>query len=223
MRAAFVVGKPGAGKGTQAALLEAQLDLRLISMGDLLRAASAREASRGDPEPAEAMTVGALVPREMSREALLASLEAERGDVVVEGVRRATTLEAGLLVLAGPAAVAGAFIDLPDEVVRKRLEARRWCESCQASYGLLLRPPEEGRCACGHVLDRRPDDHDDTIEDRLEVFRKEEPELARVADDHGFFRVDGNRRPPEVLADLVAGLEQRWSGDIPQSPTESAA
>jgi adenylate kinase len=225
IRAAFVVGKPGAGKGTQAALLAAELGIRHISMGSLLRDASARQAGEGDHAPAEAMSVGALVPQAMSRAALLASINSAIGDsedVVIEGVRRATSLGAGLCALSSTAAIAGAFIDVPDDVVRDRLRARRYCAICHVSYGLLNPPQSDGHCSYGHELTRRADDHDAAIEARLEVFRHEEPRLIEVASSHLFFRANGNRPPPKVFAEVMAGLLQRWDTYPAQVPGEAS-
>ena len=225
MRVAFVVGKPGAGKGTQAALLEAELSVRHISMGRLLLDVSVRQAASGDSTAAEAIVVGALVPSNTSRNALLAGIRAAveaSEDVVIEGVRRASTLAAGLSALAGPAAaIAGAFIDVPDDIVRERMQARAYCMSCDVYYGLLVPPRSDGRCAHGHELTRRHDDHDAAIESRLDVFRQEEPRLMDVAGGHNFFRVDGDRPPSEVFGDVMSGLLRRWDKDRAHVPGEA--
>jgi adenylate kinase len=165
-------GKPGAGKGTQAARLAASLGLPVLATGDVLRAA-VRDGTPLGLEAKAAMDRGDLVPDEVilgiMKEAL-AKPDFERGvilDGVVRTVPQARGLERVLADLGRRVDVVLAF-DVDNEEIVRRLSARTVCEKCQALYT----GREAGtRCdACGGTVVRRRDDEPEAVRRRLEVY-----------------------------------------------------
>ena len=192
----IMLGAPGAGKGTQAAIFSERLGIPTISTGNILRAA----VKNGTPVGLQAksyMDAGKLVPDEV-----IIGIISERLDepdcakgYILDGVPR-TIAQAEALEKAGIAFDHVISIETADEVVTQRLSGRRVCPQCGAPYHVTNNPPKaEGICdACGHELIQRKDDSADTIASRLEVYHAEtEPlkefyqkrDLLRLVADEG--------------------------------------
>jgi adenylate kinase len=174
-----MLGPPGAGKGTQAALLAERLGIPHVATGDLFREALKAETELGLMAKAY-MERGALVPDEvtvgMVRERLGES-DCARG-VILDGfprtVEQARALE-GLLAEHGKAIDAVLFIDAEEDELVRRLSSRWTCRDCQAVYNLISNPPyEEGKCdICGGQLYQRADDVPETVRNRIAVYREQ--------------------------------------------------
>jgi len=165
-------GKPGAGKGTQAALLADALGLPTLATGDVLRGA-VREGTPMGRAAKAAMDRGDLVPDEVIlgiMKETLAKSEYVRGvilDGVVRTVPQAEGLERVFEELGRSVDVVLAFDIDNDEIVR-RLSGRTVCERCQTPY--TGREPG-ARCEkCGGTLVRRRDDEPEAVRRRLEVY-----------------------------------------------------
>ncbi len=169
-RIAFL-GPPGAGKGTQATVLAAELKIPHLSTGDLLR----EEVAARTPIGLEAdgyMRSGRLVPDAVVLQVLqerIARPDARNGfllDGFPRTVAQATTLES----VAPLDRVV--FFDLPHDVLVDRLSSRRVCPACQTVYNLLShRPRVAGRCdRDGADLVQRPDDRPEAVATRLAVY-----------------------------------------------------
>jgi adenylate kinase len=172
----ILLGAPGAGKGTQGAMLSKRLDLPRIATGDILRAA-VRDGTELGRKAKRYMDAGELVPDEvitgLIREAL-ASPEAADGavfDGYPRNVPQARTLEEVLGEL-DRTVDAVVVIDVPEEEIVRRVSGRRSCSQCGRVFNVFSDAPrEEGVCdACGGELTQRADDTEATVRRRLEVY-----------------------------------------------------
>ena len=170
------MGPPGAGKGTQGALLARRFDVPRYSTGDILREAR-RQGTKLGREAQRYMDAGELVPDDvilgMMRGAL-SSDEADRG-FLLDGFPRTVAQAEGLAsLLEDLDRELDAVIDLSvtDEEIVRRLSSRRMCSGCGrvAPAG----SDAEASCpACGGDLVRRADDDPETVRRRLDVYRAE--------------------------------------------------
>ncbi len=198
-RIAFL-GPPGAGKGTQATVLAAELAIPHLSTGDLLRA----EAAARTPLGLEAdgyMRSGRLVPDAVVLRVLeerIGRPDARNGfllDGFPRTVAQATTLES----VAPLDRVV--FFDLPREVLVDRLSSRRVCPTCRTVYNLLSHPSRvAGRCdRDGAELVQRPDDRPDAIATRLAVYAETTAPIVDFYRARGRLRtIDATGTPEEV-------------------------
>lgn len=204
------LGAPGAGKGTQGALLAEKHGLRRVSTGDLLRDAVRKGTPLGQRAKAY-MDAGELVPDDvilgLVREVLAA--ESDSPGLLFDGFPRtipqAEALDR-LLREAGQRLDAVVVIDVPDDELVKRLSGRRSCPNCGAVYNIYFDPPQKpGVCdACGGALVERADDAAETVRRRLEVYREQtEPLIAYYeASETPVHYVDGNRPVEEVQREI---------------------
>jgi adenylate kinase len=210
----ILFGPPGAGKGTQGALLAEQLGLLRLSTGDVLRAAVRHGTAMGR-KARRYMDAGELVPDEVILGIVgdyLRGEAAERG-VIFDGFPRtipqARSLHRLLAELHRPLDTV-LVLEVDDEALVERLSARRYCVACGATYNLVSEPErEDGRCtACGGELAQRPDDDPDTIRRRLQVYQQQTAPLLDYYEAAAVpvRRVDGQRPVPEVYDDLLATL-----------------
>lgn len=175
----IMLGPPGAGKGTQAAMLAERLGIPHVASGDLFREALKAETELGLTAKSY-MDRGELVPDEitiaMIRERL-SKTDCEKG-VILDGFPRTTEQAEALKELLGEqgrAIDAALFIDAPEDELVRRLSSRRTCRDCQAIYNVISNPPQqEGRCdVCGGELCQRADDEPETVRNRIRVYWEE--------------------------------------------------
>ena len=171
----ILLGPPGAGKGTQAEILNKKLGIPTISTGNILRAA----VKNGTPvglKAKESMDAGKLVPDEVIIGVIserLAEADCQNG-FILDGVPR-TIPQAEALEKAGISFDAVVSIEISDEEIVERMAGRRVCTACGAPYHVKNMPPKvEGVCdACGGKLEARADDKPEVVRDRLQVYHKE--------------------------------------------------
>ena len=171
----ILLGPPGAGKGTQAEILNKKLGIPTISTGNILRAA----VKNGTPvglKAKESMDAGKLVPDEVIIGVIserLAEADCQNG-FILDGVPR-TIPQAEALEKAGISCDAVVSIEISDEEIVERMAGRRVCTACGAPYHVKNMPPNvEGVCdACGGKLEARADDKPEVVRDRLQVYHKE--------------------------------------------------
>ncbi len=183
----ILLGAPGAGKGTQAAILQERLGIPTISTGNILRAAIKNETPVGLQAKAY-MDAGHLVPDEVIIGVINERLqEADCANgFILDGVPR-TIAQAEALEEAGIRFDAVVAIEVPDEKIVSRMSGRRVCEVCGRSYHIVSVPPRvEGVCdSCGGRLVQRKDDKPETVLDRLAVYHRETEPLK------GFYEARG--------------------------------
>lgn len=208
-----LLGPPGAGKGTQADILVRKVAVPHISTGDMLRA-EARRGSEVGLAARKLMERGEFVPDELMLDIVKARLEAPdcANGFLLDGFPRSRSQAEALEgILAGEASgVTAASLEVPFDEVVKRLSGRRTCRSCGAMYHVELGPSKEaGVCdRCGGQLYQRDDDHEDVIEARLELYRREtEPVLDFYEERGQLVRVDGSGATADVTGRLIAALE----------------
>ena len=205
-----LLGGPGAGKGTQAERLAGNLGIPQVSTGDLFREHLKKETELG-LEARQYMDRGELVPDEvtvsMVRERL-SRPDAARGAILdgfPRNIAQAEALEA-LLADLGARLDAVFYIEVPKDVLLKRLSGRWTCRSCGAMYHEIFNPPEQpGVCdRCGGELYQRPDDTPETQRHRIEVyFEQTAPLIDYYRDRGGLVEVDGRQGIEEIQADLL--------------------
>lgn len=169
-----ILGAPGAGKGTQAGLLADRLGIPTISTGNLLRAAMQQGTELGK-QVKEAMDAGKLVSDELIIQLVKERLGQEdcKNGYLLDGFPR--TL-AQAKALSSFAKIDGALsIEVSDSEIEHRMEGRRICSKCQATYHVEDNPPKvEGICdKCGGQLVIRKDDTHDVVENRLHIYHEE--------------------------------------------------
>ena len=203
----IMLGAPGAGKGTQAAILSEKLGIPTISTGNILRAA----VKNGTPTGLKAkafMDAGKLVPDEVIIGIITERLAEDdcKNGYILDGVPR-TIAQAEAMEKAGINFDAVVSIEVADQVIMERMSGRRVCESCGASYHLVAVPPKvAGVCdSCGGKLVQRKDDAPETVKDRLEVYHKETEPLKDFYAQRGLLKSVENQ--PSVEATTAAILK----------------
>jgi len=208
-----LLGPPGAGKGTQARMLEARLHAPQIASGDLLRAAVRTKTALG-LEAKGYMDKGALVPDELVLKLIAERLDQPdaKGSFLLDGfprsVQQAETL-AKMLEARGEQLDKVVAIILPDDEVIKRISGRRTCRNCGAMYHLIYDPPlNMGICnTCQGELYQRDDDAEDTVKMRLEVYAASTRPLLDYYDRKVLLaKIDGIGRPEEIEQRILTAL-----------------
>jgi adenylate kinase len=179
MRKYVIMGVQGSGKGTQAALLAADLDLTHISVGDIFRWHVQHHTKIG-AQVRRIMAAGELVDDDLVESVVrerLAQHDWNYGFVVDGFPRNQRQTEFFLESYDIDAVI---YLDLPDSEVRRRVLARRLCSRCGLDYNLIAhRPKEEGRCdVCEGELLTREDDTEEALAARLRAYHtKTDPVL----------------------------------------------
>ena len=205
-----LLGKPGSGKGTQAALLAKTLDLSHLSSGEILRA-EIRDGTRFGRAVEEYVLKGEIGPEELITRAILGFMERSgSGDrYVLDGFPR-TLMQAHALAGAFPPDRA-ILLSVPDEVIIDRISKRLTCTGCGAATEPDIAPGSgESRCGtCGGTLARRPDDHPDAIAKRLEVFNDLVGPVIEYYRASGLLvDIDGTGPIDEIQSRIIGALQQ---------------
>lgn len=202
----ILLGAPGAGKGTQGALLAERLDIPKIATGDILREA-VRAGSELGREARKYMDAGELVPDEvilgLVREALAAPAAA-RG-AIFDGFPRTIPQAEGLeQILAGLGRRLDAvvFIEVDDEVIVRRMSGRRTDPQTGTVYHLEHNPPPP---ELAERVVQREDDREETVRRRLAVYREMTAPLVQYYERAGvpIHRVDGDRPIEQVQQEIL--------------------
>ncbi|MEE8142277.1 MAG: adenylate kinase [Planctomycetota bacterium] len=212
MRLVFL-GPPGAGKGTQAALLAAKSHVPHISTGEILRRAIELATPTGI-EAKEFVERGELVPFQIMLRLVqdrLREADAKSGWILDGFPRNLDQARAfdGLLEEFRVQLDRVIYFHLSDEAVVKRLTGRRICRDCQAPYHLVFSPPQApGVCdRCGGELYQRSDDDKEAILNRLKVYSQEtNPLVAHYRERSLLETLDGDGDVAVVAAALEKAL-----------------
>ncbi|MBL9059100.1 MAG: adenylate kinase, partial [Mangrovicoccus sp.] len=185
----ILLGPPGAGKGTQARMLEEKFGLVQLSTGDLLRAAVAAGTEAGKRAKA-VMEAGQLVSDDIVLAILkdrMAESDTARG-VILDGFPRTAAQAAALdelLAGAGQKINAAISLDVVDEAMVERVSGRYTCASCGEGYHDSFKVPvQAGICdKCGSTeFKRRADDNAETVRSRLEAYHAQTAPLIDYYD-----------------------------------------
>ncbi|WP_170766691.1 adenylate kinase [Ruegeria lacuscaerulensis] len=191
----ILLGPPGAGKGTQARMLEDKFGLVQLSTGDLLRAAVAAGTEAGKAAKA-VMEAGDLVSDEIVIAILrdrLAEPDCARG-VILDGFPR-TTVQAqaldGLLSETGQKIDAAISLEVEDAEMVTRISGRYTCAGCGEGFHDTYKVPAvDGKCdKCGHTeFKRRADDNAETVASRLAAYHAQTAPLITYYQNHGVLK-----------------------------------
>ena len=211
----ILLGPPGAGKGTQAAAIAAQAGIPHISTGDMFRAAL-KEGTVLGLEAKKYMDAGELVPDDvvvaMVRERI--QLPDCANGFLLDGFPR-TIVQAGKLdeTLESAGVTIDVVINLAcdDATIIQRLTGRRICKSCGRIYHVTNMPPTvAGKCdECGGELYQRDDDREETIVNRLAVYKKQTADLIQYYRDKDLLKdVDANAPREETLQAMLSIIKR---------------
>jgi len=186
-----LVGPPGAGKGTQAAVIAEHFGVPHISTGDIFRANLKQETALG-LAAREFMDKGELVPDTVTNEMVADRLtwEDARNGFLLDGYPR-TLVQAevfqGILTRAGTPLDAVMEFLADDAEVIERLSGRRTCTSCGRIFHIKNEPPAtDGACdSCGAELIQRTDDSEEVIANRLRVYHDQTAPIVAFYRDAG--------------------------------------
>ena len=176
----IMLGAPGAGKGTQAAVLCEHFGIPTISTGNMIREALKNGTEMG-LKAKSFMDVGKLVPDEVVIGIVKERLSEDdcKKGFILDGFPR-TIPQAEALDNMGVDIQYVINIEITDEKIVNRMSGRRVCESCGKPYHLVnCKPKTDGVCDdCNGTLVQRKDDHPDTVLARLAVYHKETEPLV---------------------------------------------
>lgn len=215
-----LLGPPGVGKGTQAALLAQHRGVCHLSTGDIFRAARELPPEQRTPALNAALTFmlrGDLVPDHIVLDLLRERIHCLRcpPGFLLDGfprtVAQAEALEA---LLASENLPLNAVIDyeLPTEEIVARISGRRTCPNCRAVFHLVASPPRQPDVCdhCGSRLVQRDDDRPETVRLRLQVYEERTRPLTDYYRQRGLLiRIPANGTPQEVFQRTLAALDSR--------------
>lgn len=201
----ILLGPPGAGKGTQAKILEEARGYKQLSTGDMLRAAIAQGTEVG-------LTAKAIMDRgELVSDDVIIGIVADRmtkpdvaKGVVFDGFPRTPAQAAALdKLLASTGQKLHAVIEMKvdDEALVARIAGRFTCKTCGKGYHDQFAPTKiDGTCdSCGgHEFVRRPDDNEKTVRDRLTVYNTQTAPLVE------YYRETGKLHVVDGMAEIGA-------------------
>lgn len=204
-----LMGAPGAGKGTQARLLQERRGLPQISTGDMFRALLKAETPLAE-ELRPILKAGTLVPDELTMRVVrerTAQADCDAG-YVLDGFPRTTAQAEMLEGLASEQghALLAVLVDVPFRILEERTTGRRNCPVCNEIYNVYTKPPKvEGVCD-NHPdvqLNHRADDYPETVKTRLETYERQTRPLLEYYETGGRLRrVDGARDVEAIYADV---------------------
>ena len=212
----ILLGAPGAGKGTQAAVLSKELKLAHIASGDLFRQALEKGTELGK-QAKTYMEKGQLVPNEVTIKMVLERITAPdcATGILLDGfprnVEQAKALDEALKKQ-NKAINKAVYIKVSEGELLKRLTGRWICRKCQTPYHEVTSPPKvKGVCdKCGGELYQRADDNNETIKKRLKVFFAETaPLINYYSQDGKLIEVNGEGSMEEISQRIISALQNK--------------
>lgn len=211
----YLLGLPGAGKGTQASRIQEALDIPHISTGDMFRAAMKNETPLGKKAKGF-MDAGDLVPDEVTNGIVAERLDQDdtTDGFLLDGFPRtipqAEVLEQ-ILSDQNRQLDAAIYIKVDKSILMERLTGRFICSNCGETYHKLYNSPQEdGVCdVCGGTeFHQRDDDKPETVKKRIEVNEEQTNALVDFYQEKGILRIiDGQQAPDDVFADIQQILD----------------
>ena len=206
----ILLGAPGAGKGTQAEILCDRLSIPTISTGNMIREALKSGTEMGLKAKAF-IEAGQLVPDEVVIGIVRDRLAQDdcRDGFILDGFPR-TSPQAEALDRMGITIDRVVDINVPDEVITRRVSGRRVCLDCGNTYHIETKKPQkDGVCdRCGSTLVQRKDDQPETVEERLRVYHEQtEPLRDYYAAAGKLLVMDGQQGIQEIAEQTLAQLK----------------
>ena len=208
-----LMGAPGAGKGTQARLLQERLHLPQISTGDIFRALKHADTPLAQ-EVRDIMNRGQLVPDELTIQLVKERTAQDdcRNGYILDGFPRTPAQARSLEKLAAEQhnEIIAVLIDVPLELLEKRMTGRRSCPVCNEIYNIYFKPPRNDNVCDLHPevqLIQRADDNAETVHARLTTYEEQTRPLVEYYKAAGLLHtVDGTREPEAIYEDIVRVL-----------------
>lgn len=211
----IVLGKQGAGKGTQAVRLSHHYVVPHIATGDTFRSA-VRSGSEFGTKAKQYLDAGDLVPDDIVigvvTERLTHDDTTHRGFILDGFPRTVQQAEALVDILAPQQIDLVVNLDIDNETVLRRLAARRVCSDCGANYSVTDNPPRvRDICdVCGGEVVQRDDDTENAIRRRLELYERETAPLISWYDERGMLAsLPAVGTPDEVTDKVVNEVDRR--------------
>lgn len=210
----ILLGPPGAGKGTQAKRMVADYNLVHISTGDIFRANIKNETELGR-KVKDILARGELVSDDLTNGLVFDRLSEDdcKDGFLLDGYpRNLVQAEALDKWLEENSRKVDYVLDIQadPETLIKRISGRRVCPNCGHSYHLTNEPPKvQGVCdVCGTNLIQRPDDREETVKSRIEIYEKQTKPLVDYYQEQGkILYFDGNQSIEKVYNDVKNSLE----------------
>lgn len=209
----IVLGKQGAGKGTQCTVLALKYGIPHVSTGDILRNAVKAGSELGQ-RVASVLEAGELVHDDLVNALVrerFTEADAQRG-VLLDGFPRTLNQAEALEAMLGSDGIKLCInLDVAKELVIRRLSSRRVCQECAATYKDTDVEAISGTCTnCGGDVIQRTDDHPDAIRTRLETYERDtEPLLTFYGQREILVTVNGDQSPDDVTNAIVSVLHER--------------
>ena len=210
-----LIGAPGAGKGTQARLLQERKGIPQISTGDMFREMKSAETPLA-LEVQAVMAAGKLISDDITYRIVRerTSKPDTAGSYVLDGYPRTAVQAEQLEQLATEQAkeIQAIEVDVPREELLKRLTGRRSCPVCGEIYNIYSRPPKvEGFCDLhpDTKLDHRADDNEESVRTRLDTYATStEPLLTCYSKTGRLKKVDGTGEVGDIYAEIERLVSQ---------------
>ena len=204
-----LMGAPGAGKGTQARLLQERLHLPQISTGDIFRALKNAETPLAR-EVRDIMERGQLVPDELTIRVVKERTAQDdcRDGYILDGFPRTPAQARSLdqLAVEQDKTIVAVLIDVPLERLEQRMTGRRSCPVCNEIYNIYFKPPRNDNVCDLHPeaqLVQRADDNAETVRARLATYEEQTQPLIDYYKAAGLLQsVDGTRAPEEIYEEI---------------------
>jgi len=209
-----VLGKQGAGKGTQCVRLSHHYVVPHISTGDMLRAAVKTGSALG-LKVRETMDRGELLGDDIIIEMVsdrLSEPDARARGFILDGCPRTTRQAESVAALLAPGALdLTVDIEVPTAQALRRLASRRVCTDCGANYSVSAPPKVNWMCdVCGGEVIQRQDDTEEAIGRRLELYeRQTAPLIEWYESRRQLAKVSGVGSPDAVLRRIIRAVEER--------------
>ena len=206
----ILLGAPGAGKGTQGAIIRDKLNIPIISTGDMIRSAIRNQTEVGKKAKAF-VDDGKLVPDDVVVAIVKERLSQQdcANGYILDGFPR-TIAQAEALDRMGVVIDKVIDLEVADEVIVGRLSGRCVCTDCGSTYHVTNIPPKkEGICdKCGTALSIRKDDVPETISNRLAVYHEQTAPLQSYYKQKGvLFAIKGDDPLEIASANIMKALE----------------
>jgi adenylate kinase len=205
----ILLGAPGAGKGTQAKLIMEKYKIPQISTGDILRNEIQENSNLGQ-QVKDILEKGELVSDKIILEIVrkrLTQTDCARG-FILDGFPRTIAQAEGLEQILSHMHIKDLKvieIYLAESEIIRRLTSRRICANCGKDYNLLFNPPPpNSKCTiCNGEIIQRDDDKEETIQNRLNVYRNQtKPLIDFYRKKNRYFQVDGLQSVKEVFGSI---------------------
>ena len=210
----ILLGPPGAGKGTQAKKIVADYDLVHVSTGDIFRSNIKQETELGK-KVKDILARGELVSDDITNGLVFDRLLQDdvKNGFLLDGYPR-NLVQAKALdewLESQSLAVDNVLnIEVDADILVKRISGRRVCPNCGRSYHIVVEPPKvDGVCdECGTNVIQRPDDSEETVKSRIDIYEKQTSPLVEYYENQGkVLYFDGSQSIDEVYSDVKKSLE----------------